>query len=356
MRRSRLARLAVAGGAVALATMGALFLLHPTLLRDLIYMARPIWDKPPPGWTIIDRYGDACEAYGWRDRGAPGPRKVYDAIPLTVELDMLELRLRELWDVVDAFVVVESNTTFVGNSRPLVLQPNLGRFAWAREKLRYHVVTHVRLPGDSVWDNERRMRVRVQQALESEGVRDEDLVINSDADEIPDHRVVDILRRCDGAPPVVHLALREYLYSFEFPREADKPVSSWRASVKLHGRSRSYTHSRSGDHIFAAAGWHCSFCFRSLDDFRFKMTSYSHSDRLKSLRMLENDYLMRKICTGEDIFGILPEEFTFRELFYALGPPRRSHDFSGVPRALLENRDRFAFLLPGGRNCTRYVN
>ncbi|KAJ2758952.1 hypothetical protein IWQ57_006684, partial [Coemansia nantahalensis] len=158
---------------------------HPTLRRDVGYMTRPLWDKPSKPWTVINRLGDSCEMYGWRERGAGRARKVWDAVIFSTEVDLLELRLRELWDVVDEFVVVESNTTFVGHSKPLVLAQHMDRFAWAKAKLRYHTVTSVREPGESVWSNENRMRHRMDETLGGLGIGSDDLVINSDTDEIP---------------------------------------------------------------------------------------------------------------------------------------------------------------------------
>ncbi|KAJ2807361.1 hypothetical protein H4R21_000503, partial [Coemansia helicoidea] len=271
-------------------------------------------------------------------------------------VDLLELRLRELWDVVDEFVVVESNTTFVGHSKPLVLAQHMDRFAWAKAKLRYHTVTSVREPGESVWSNENRMRHRMDETLGGLGIGSDDLVINSDTDEIPHHAVVDLLRRCDGAPPVMHLSLKGFLYSFEFPEYPDVLENSWRATIKVHGQDRSYTHSRRGDLLFANAGWHCSYCFRTLDEHRFKMQSYSHSDRLIApQKMLSESYLMGRICNGREIYGLPPERFNYRDLIYAYGKPPRNHDFSNLPRGVLEHRERFGYLLPGGRNCTGYI-
>ena len=37
--------------------------------------------------------------------------QVYDCFPFFKELDILEIRLRELWDLADKFVLVESHKT-----------------------------------------------------------------------------------------------------------------------------------------------------------------------------------------------------------------------------------------------------
>lgn len=46
-------------------------------------------------------------------------RKIVDAFPFYNELDMLEFRLKELWDTVDHFVLVEATVSYVGNPKPL---------------------------------------------------------------------------------------------------------------------------------------------------------------------------------------------------------------------------------------------
>lgn len=47
-------------------------------------------------------------------------------------------------------------------------------------------------------------------------ISDDDLLIMSDVDEIPSKHTINLLRWCDDIPPVLHLQLRNYLYSFDF--------------------------------------------------------------------------------------------------------------------------------------------
>ena len=60
----------------------------------------------------------------------PCRRKVYDGFMFFNELDLLEIRLRELYDVVDTFVVVEATVTFSGHPRELVFEANRQRFRY----------------------------------------------------------------------------------------------------------------------------------------------------------------------------------------------------------------------------------
>ena len=54
--------------------------------------------------------------------------KIYDCFTFFNELDLLEIRLNELNDVVDYFVIVEGKKTFQNNPKPLFLLENIDRF------------------------------------------------------------------------------------------------------------------------------------------------------------------------------------------------------------------------------------
>ena len=68
-------------------------------------------------------------------------RTLYDCFLFFNELDMLELRLRELGSVVDRFVLVESAWTFQGKRKPMIFKENQSRFARWADKI-IHVAVH----------------------------------------------------------------------------------------------------------------------------------------------------------------------------------------------------------------------
>ena len=65
---------------------------------------------------------------------------IYDCVPLFQELDLLELRLRELAPVVDRFVIVEANKTHSGKDKPLHFMEQQRRFAPWLNKIIYVAV------------------------------------------------------------------------------------------------------------------------------------------------------------------------------------------------------------------------
>lgn len=289
-----------------------------------------------------------CSLHGWTMRSQP--RRVFDGIIFSNELDILEVRWKELHPYITKFVILEANTTFTGIPKPLFFASNRARFSFAEGKIVHDVfpgkVAHSGSQEDP-FKLESKQRVAMNSLIRIAGISDGDILIMSDTDEIPSPHTVKLLQWCDGIPPVMHLELRHYMYSFEFPVD----YSSWRATAHIFSPQTHYKHSRQTDYIFSDAGWHCSFCFRSIQEFVFKMTAYSHADRVKRKDFLNYPRIQKLICKGGDLFDMLPEEYTFKELIKKMGPIPRSASAVHLPAYLIENADKFRFLLPGG--CLR---
>jgi beta-1,4-mannosyl-glycoprotein beta-1,4-N-acetylglucosaminyltransferase len=227
------------------------------IIADVGYLARPLWDEVHEKWTIIPHYNTegvpaerACELHGWQPNNGTKPR-VIDAVIFSVELDMYEVRLRELWDVVDVFLVLESNATFTGEPKPLTFAENTDRFAFAKEKIVHRHIDQYQLPpNESPFYNEGRMRYAMNQHIEQ--LSDEgDLIIMSDVDEIPRASTLKIIKACKDVPSPLHLQLRNYLYSYEFPVDFD----SWRARIERYNKDTTkYSHGQKSLDILADAG------------------------------------------------------------------------------------------------------
>lgn len=68
-------------------------------------------------------------------------------------------------------------------------------------------------------------------------------------------------------------------------------------------------------------------------------------------KLLEKVEIQRKICSGDNVFDMLPEVYTFKELFIKFGSIPKSNAMTHLPDYLIQNAKRFAFLLPNG--CVR---
>ncbi|KAL2479622.1 beta-1 [Abeliophyllum distichum] len=296
--------------------------------QKISYFFRPLWDNPPPSFEHLPHYyaenvsmENLCRLHGWSLRSKP--RRVFDGIIFSNELDMLEIRWHELHPYVTKFVILEANTTFTGIPKPLYFAANRNRFAFAEEK-----IVHGIFPGriasygsrDDPFKLESEQRIAMNGLLRRAGISNGDLLIMSDTDEIPSPHTVKLLQWCDEVPPVLHLEFKHYMYSFEFPVD----YSSWRATIHI---------------------------YKYLREFVFKMTAYSHADRVRHKEFMKYSRIQKLICRGDDLFDMLPEEYTFKDLFKKMGSIPRSASAVHLPAYLLENAKKFKFLLPGG--CLR---
>lgn len=257
--------------------------------------------------------------------------------------------MQELLPFVTKFLVLESNATFTGHPKPLYFRANKHRFNFAGNKLlHFYFPSRTLLPDEDPFDNENLQRSAMDKALLLAGIEDGDLLITADTDEIPSAHTIRLLQNCDGFPTSMHLQLRNYIYSYEFLVDSN----SWRSSVEIfEKKTTSYSHKRKVDLLLADAGWHCSFCFRHISDFIFKMQAYSHADRVRDPSFLNPKRIQDIICKGGDLFDMLPEEYSFKDLIGKMGYVPQS--FSGVhlPTHVLRYPEYYKFLLPG--NCTR---
>jgi beta-1,4-mannosyl-glycoprotein beta-1,4-N-acetylglucosaminyltransferase len=104
---------------------------------------------------------------------------------------MLELRLKELWDTVDYFVISEANLTHQNNPKPFYLKDNWDRFEKYSEKIRHVLIED--MPGHAdTWINERHQRRELRRGLTD--LQPDDIVIVSDCDEIPRASMIEAIR------------------------------------------------------------------------------------------------------------------------------------------------------------------
>jgi beta-1,4-mannosyl-glycoprotein beta-1,4-N-acetylglucosaminyltransferase len=176
------------------------------------------------------------------------------------------------------------------------------------------------------WANEALMRDTLSRIIHEPeiGVHLGDLIVMSDIDEIPSKAALLLAKTCK-IPDWLHLSMTNYMYSFEFPLNDN---GYWRASIVTATSDVAYSHQRHSDDLLQSAGWHCSWCFDTIEQFKIKMKvvsilvnasgilrfvlkGYSHKDRLTSDSQLASEEIQRKICGGLDIFDMYPVKLIY---------------------------------------------
>jgi hypothetical protein len=136
--------------------------------------------------------------------------KIYDCFTFYHELDLLELRLTELYEHVDHFVLVEANTTYTSRPKPFYFEENKSRYAKWLDKI-IHVKVEDMPNHPDAWVNDRFQRDQIFRGIADADAND--LIMVSDLDEIIRPAAVDYMRRQTEQSL---FALRMPIYNFKF--------------------------------------------------------------------------------------------------------------------------------------------
>lgn len=278
------------------------------------------------------------DIYATRDR----PRKVYDLFLINTELDWLEIRLNELWDEVDYFIILEAATTFQEGTKPLRLLENWSQFKPFHSKMIHHVVNMAgaKLPDGDSWEHERYMRNALfDQALLSlsgdQAPTKGDVLLVSDVDEVLRSSTVQVLRNC-AFPPRVTLRSQFYYYSFQWQHRGEQwahPQATYYDGVTATIRPEDLRTGKADRELYNA-GWHCSSCMPSLDDMVTKIISFSHKSYNQPY-YTHRGRLLNAVRYGLDLFERPKEIYN------------RIDDNPDVPTYLKqkEAREKFGYML-----------
>lgn len=279
---------------------------------------------------------------------------VYDCFMFNNELDILELRLRELEDVVDRFVLVEAAEAHSGIAKPLHYNENKARFArWADR------ITHIEIqcfPSNmDAWSRENAQRNALSYGLKN--ISDDDLVIISDVDEIPRASAVrETLTRTDV--DVIGLQLTHFHLRLNYLQiDGSDPVYVWPVAAWGHAYKRSNpqklrdfrltlkTKMLNGQldsnlTVFQHAGWHFSYIGDD-EHVRLKLESFAHREHAVS-EVLETHGVEAAMHRGMDILG--------RDGFRWIGVALNDY----FPEEIRKHPDSYASMLLAG--CHYEVN
>ena len=191
--------------------------------------------------------------------------KIYDCFTFFNELDLLEVRLQELYDSVDYFVIAEANMSHSGNPKEYTLLENWDRFKPWHDKIRRIVVDDFPVTNNS-WVREKFQRDALSRGLTD--IEDTDLIIVSDLDEIPRAEIVDMIKEDENNYERYVLRVPLFRYKFNFLKWHQPIVNHQmivtRGKVFTNPeRERDYTHQwlpQAPDVVYLDhAGWHFSY-------------------------------------------------------------------------------------------------
>lgn len=269
---------------------------------------------------------------------------VWSLTPLFNELDLLEVRLRELDEVVDVHVISEAETTYAGEAKPLHFVDHRERFEPWLDRIRYVVAdrpdpTPMQRSGDRRrWGRENGQRAALGDALD--GMKPNDIVLLSDMDEIPRAEWIKGLH-AHPIQGVIAPAIPMHLYRVGLRIVEPQPslLRAARGKVLTGKTPEDFRRERSRPPVGRAPrpedavtrfGWHLSYA-GGVEAIRYKVRNAAHPEE-DVADWLRVERLIECIAEGQDHRGN-------RRHHLELAPEY------GWPRAIRENPDRFRTLI-----------
>ena len=249
---------------------------------------------------------------------------VYDCFIFFNELDLLEIRLNELNQVVDKFVLVEADRTFQNTPKPFIFEENKERFSKFKDKIihvkltKYPVFIPILNPF-SAWKLEYFQRNAVVKGLKK--CKPTDVIMISDVDEIPNTDVLkEYLKK--GINQVYGLKMDMFMYFlnnklvFDGGSNMTKEESKngiWHCTALLpyhllnkkpqRFRRIIMRTKRRGEvyKIIENAGWHFTY-LGGVKKIIEKLEAFSHTEfNLKQFK--DETSILENIKLGNDLFG-----------------------------------------------------
>lgn len=188
------------------------------------------------------------------------PRR-FDTFPFNAELELLECRLTELYDAVDAFVLVEARVDHQDHPKPLHYMENRERFAPWKDKI-VHVVAQdlpTWVDDSGVWAREHAQREWIGSGLAELDAEPDDIVLQSDVDEIP--RALHVRNVNPQGNKSVAFGQRGHFWAIDWeypPGWCGTVARRFGAIQSEHGFARMRDTRNTADRL-PNAGWHMSW-------------------------------------------------------------------------------------------------
>ena len=245
---------------------------------------------------------------------------IYDVFTFYNELDLLELRMNILGNVVDYFVINESNITFTGKPKPMYFAENRKRFKKWEDKIIYHETIDDNETLENFWENVPYHRSMMEDDIYKLPLpyqracfhkdsaiyallgkaKDSDIILTSDADEIANPEALKCID--EWFDPANHYVLTGPLYYYYLNVKCEDQWMGTRVCDFKTLKTMSVDKLRQSHqdaYKLADASWHWSF-FGDADTVRAKMDAYEHQEN--NLKHFRNS-MEERIAKGIDPFG-----------------------------------------------------
>lgn len=213
--------------------------------------------------------------------------KIIDCFMFYNELDILEIRLKELYDVVDYFIIIEATKTHSNRDKPLYFTENKHLFTAYMDKIIHRVTDfsehysfekHINAPNEA-WFKENYQRECCKNVIDELQLDNNDIIITTDCDEIPKHSVIEAIRngtiRIDNHVYSIEMVLYYYTIEYTTPR---RWYHAKLVNYNMYKTFNLLTSIRFANYtVLPNAGFHLSY-FGDVQFIKTKVESFAESD------------------------------------------------------------------------------
>ena len=254
--------------------------------------------------------------------------RIIDCFIFYNELDMLNMRLHELNDTVDLFILIESTHTFSLEQKPLYYQENKHLFNKFNHKIKSFVIDDLLKLKKNNWQREEYSRDYIKTALSKLNILKDDIILISDVDEIPNPQIFEEIkfRLIKNRVSKLVLCQRFFYYNFNCENKEKNRNQKSRNTIAilynnllntspqtLRGRRGTFKRVLNG-------GWHCSY-FGGVDKIVDKIKQFSHQE-YNNNTYLNLDKISDHIRNHTDLFNRDNEKWDFNDIDQDLNLPK----------------------------------
>ena len=273
--------------------------------------------------------------------------KIYDCFTYCGEDLLLKIRLESLFNKVDKFIIIEGNKYFNGETKSKFFDIN--KFEKYQKKINYYFIEDYPKHVGNNWEYEFYQRNQIKRGLT--GLIDEDIILISDVDEIPNLKKVNFLNikekiimfQQDMFYYKFNLKLPQYVWvGTKGCRKKDLISPQWLRNIKdkrypFYRLDTFFSKNKySSIRFISDGGWHFTN-IKSAKEIEYKLRSYLHHLEF-DINPLTVEEIKEIMDNKHAIYNLNVDQ---RATKFGKGPKLLKFEFDRLPDYIKKNKKKF---------------